>query len=817
MTVENIWKDFRYAVRSLCQSPQFTISVVLVLGVGISIASAMLSMANAYRFRSAPVKDGDDLIVLASQRPTQQNLSNISYPNFKDIRDRNSAFEKLVGYAPVQIRIRSDRFSDRMNAQLVTGDFFKALGVGPSLGRVLEAQDDTAQADPLVVISRHMWQTMLASDNKVLGERLYINGSAFTVGGVAEQEFRGTDPLFHADLWLPLAKAAMIGRGDVEDRGADSLRVLGRLRQGVSLSEAHANLAVLTAQLRAEYPLENRELKTTVLWEKKARPEVGFAKQFSLSLIFVIATQVIALAMTCLNVSSLMLARALARQRELAVRMALGATPSRMFRQILFESLLLATVAGGIGMIAAIGATNFLRQLRIPGVAALYMDWRPDLTIYIVTSLLSFAVAAVVSIAPALAVARTDVQRWMHGGGYGASASKRVSKLRYRVVASQFTSVAMALMTAGVMRQTAEPRPADLGFESRDRLVLRISTADESLNAAESRQLIDRFLVQVRSTPGVVAADVAEDVRLSFDRMSMEIVPQGRTEDFLPEVSYNVVGRDYFRTMGISLLQGRRFNQFDTEGTTPVAIVNQALASRLWPRQNPIGKRFSTDQGGRKVDYEVVGVEKTGLYYGLNETPREFFYLAYSQAYRPNLAVIVHARNNPLAMVPAMRSALETVAPNLALYDVTTQEQAIEDGQFGPPRLAGSVMGFIGLVQFVVAGIGMYGLLSFLTRLHAREIGIRVALGSTHTGILALFVGKGAKLAARGIVQGTLMSFVVIFVMRRFLTGFQSIGLFDVASAIYVLALIAAVTAAAGYLPIRRILSDNPTAALRNE
>ena len=375
----------------------------------------------------------------------------------------------------------------------------------------------------------------------------------------------------------------------------------------------------------------------------------------------------------------------------------------------------------------------------------------------------------------------------------------------------------MALMTAGVMHQTAEPRPADLGFESKNRLVLRLSTADEGFNAVESRQLLDSFLVQVRSIPGVVAADAAEDVRLSFDRTSMGVVSRDRPEAPSQQVSYNVVGRNYFRTMGISLLQGREFNQFDTEETTPVAIVNQALASRLWPGQNPVGKRFSSAEGALKVAYEVVGVEKTGLYYGLNETPREFFYLPYSQVYRSNFAVIVHTESSPLAMIPAVRTALRTVAPNLALFDVTTQDQAIEDGQFGPPRLAGAVMGFVGLVQFVVAGIGMYGLLSFLARLQAREIGIRVALGSTNAGILILYIGRGSRLAARGVVQGALMSPLAVFVMRRFLTGFQSIGSFDIASAIYVIALIAAVTAAAGYLPIRRILSNSPMAALRNE
>jgi putative ABC transport system permease protein len=738
-------------------------------------------------------------------------------PNFEDIRERNSVFSALVGYAPVQARVRAKDVSEGVRGEVVTGDYFQALGVLPSLGRVLSPDDDTEQADPVVVISRYFWQTSLASDQAIIGTTLFINGVAFTVAGVAEEGFQGTDSLFRADLWVALAKGTAIGRPMLDDRRADGLRVLGRLRREANLSQAQANLDVLTATLREEHPEENRGLRALVMWEKQSRPEVGFARQFSLALLFVMVTQVIGLVITGTNVTSLMLARAVSRQRELALRLALGATRSRLYGEILFESLFLAAAASVLGLIAARWTMDLLSQVRLPGMGSLYMDWRLDGTVFLFGMGLTFVTAAAVAVAPALVAIRTDPQRWLHGG-HGSTGTSRVSRLRYRVVVSQFSTLAMTLMTAGVLTQSAGTyMKSDLGFETDNRLLFRLSMSELGYDAQRGRQLFETFLERIRALPGVIAADAAEDVRLTFDQMSMEIEPAERPEESPIDVSYNVVGRDYFKTMGIKLVQGREFNTFDNGNTTRVAIINEQLAGRFWPGQNPLGKRFAAQRGDRTTVFEVIGVEKTGKYYSLNEPAREFFYLPYMQEYRPTLAVHVHTQTDPRAMTPVVRQVLQEVAPGLATFDVSTQSDMIELSQFGPPRFAGSVMGLIGFIQFVIAAVGMYGLLSYLARLQTREIGIRMALGATRYGIVKFYTDRGARLAARGFIRGALVSLATLWLMRRFLPGFEGIASYDLTTILLVVGLLAGVTTAAAYLPTRRVLADNPMAALRHE
>jgi len=814
--METFWADLRRVVRNLAQAPQFTVSIILVLGVGIGVASSMFSMVNAYRFRPLPVEDGYNLVVLASQRPAQQSLVNLSYPNFKDLRDRATVFTALLGYMPIEARVRNDEFSERISAQAVTGNYFHALGVLPSLGRVLDESDDTVEATPAAVISHSVWQSALASDPRVIGKTVYINGLAFTVAGVVADGFRGTDSLFHSDLWVPFTKGAGFGDGGAEDRRADNLRVIGRLQPNIGLSEAQANMDVLTATLRQQYPDDNRGLKTRVLWEKRARPDVGLAGQFSLSMAVVMALQIVGLASTISNCTSLMLARASARQKELALRLALGAGRWRVFREVWIESLFLGAAASVVGLISAYAALQLLAYFQIPGLSSFYLDWSPDWTVFVFAMLLAFAVSIAIAAGPAMAATRTDVQRSLQGLS-GSSAGGPVSRGRYRVVVSQFASVTMALMIAGALRYS-NPGTAttDLGFEPENRVVVRLSPSDGGYDIPQSRRFVDAFLEQIRSQPGVIAADVAENVRLSFQNTSMEIAPDGGPDTSKVSVNYNVIGRAYFETMGIALAQGRSFDQRDTEAAPSVAIVNEHLAAKFWPSQNPIGKRFTAQRQNETTVFEVVGLEKTGQYVSLNEAPRDFFYLPYAQQYRPNLAVIIHTRADARSMATLVRGLLLRMAPHLAVWDVTTQKETIEASQF-PRRFAGTVMGALGFIQFLVAGIGMYGLLSFLTRLQTREIGIRVSLGATHGRIQQLYIGRGAKLAAKGLLRGGVVSIASLLLMRAFLPGFRAVASFDLRVAVCLTVMITAVTLLAGYLPTRRVLADNPMAALKAE
>ena len=816
-SLDRVWQDIVFATRLLQKSPIFTSAVVLTIALGIGVNTAVFSVVNAIVLRPLPVRDGDRLVVIASQDTASGAIQPVSFADLEDYRAAGAgAVEGILGYSAGFLGLAPEGGQpNRVLVTWVTGNYFQLLDLQPALGRLIRPEEGgRGRADAVVVLGYSTWQRRFAADRSVIGTVVRINGQPFTIVGVAPPGFAGTFAFSESELYLPLNWA---GAGDFfDDRRSRGLHAIARLRPDITIERAQAAMQVVAERLARQYPDSNGNITVRVLPERLARPEEGQFRTNALGAAIMLGLVGLVMIVATVNVTNLLLARATGRRQEFAIRAALGAGRGRLVRQLVTESLLLAVCGGGVGILVGTWAARVLATLQPPGDLPVRFDFHLDGRVAIYASLMALITGLLVGLLPAMRASVADLAGTLRQSRY-RSHTRRGHRISSFLVVAQISICFVLLVTAGLfVRSLVEAQHADVGFQPDRVLNVHMDVGQLGYTEAQGRARFDEIERSVRAIPGVEHVSFAFTIPMGYIRVGTTIEAEGRPVDSSERISTrkNIVSPEYFDTMGIPVIRGRRFNNADNEQSRPVAIVNQRLADMLWPARDPIGQRFwSAGSAGAWV--EVVGVTNTGKYEFLFEQPQPYLYAPIAQEYTGLRVLQVRATMRPDALAPAIERAIRLLEPNLPLYDVQSMRQALGSGLgFFPVRVGAASATTFGLLAFVLAIVGLYGVVSYLASQRTHEIGVRMAVGATQQDIVRLVVRDGLSLVGFGLVVGLLITLVSSRVVESFLFGVSSrdpLILVSVAPVLGCVALIACT------IPGWRAARIDPTIALRSE
>ena len=816
--LESIFVDIRYSLRALARQPAFVAVAVLSLALAIGANSAIFSFADALLLRPLPIKNPADVFDVSGATPDNPG-EGMSFPDYRDIRDKNRSFIGLAAYrlttlgvasnpaAPAQIRF----------ASLVSGNFFPVVGVTASTGRVFLPEEATASAQPVAMISYDFWQQNYAGDHSAIGSSLRLNGIVFTIIGVAPASFTGLDRFVRPSIFVPLAMAQRLAgqpMDPLEDRGRHDLVVKGRLIAGASKESTQAELTTISAALEREYPRTNRNRHMTVRTELERRvlqtPQLLALVKMLMGLVALI------LMIACSNVANLLLARARTRSREIAIRLSIGAGRSRVVRQLMTESLILAMAGAIAGLLVAYGGILLLETLSVPSdppnVLGVQLDWR-----VVEFSLLAALGSCIFfGLVPAWQTARTDFVSALKAGEEGASAKRRT--FGRDVLVTGQVALAMVVLIATGMFLAGFRNMLVMTPEFRTDHLISFDTAPAVLHYSPEQMMAfyHRLVDRVRTMPGIARVAMTESLPLSTSQTVVTVVPEGyqfpKGRDTTIEFGA-AVDAAYFTTMNVEIKSGRAFTNDDRAGSRRVAIVNQQFAKTYWPGKDPIGKRIRLDSAEGPAA-EVVGVAKTGHYLVVNESPAPFVYLPYEQNPRSRMTLIVQSAGDASALAKPLRDAVRSIDGNVPVFNLRTvatlYESRVTDTWLQFSEMVGT-MGFIGLV---LATTGLYGLIAYTVSRRVKEFGIRVAVGASRRDVVWLVERRGLILAGVGIAIGGALTAVAAPMLSA---GFPGLGVSSPAVYILVALALLMVGALASYVPARRAAGLDPLRALRNE
>ena len=825
LLIDNVLQDVRFAMRSLRRTPGLTAFVVLTLGLGIGMTSGTFSMMDALIFRPYPVPHPSGVVTLVSTTHND-SFENFSYREYLDIRGKTKSYEGVIANAAME----AVGFSAEPGAtprirggMMVTGNYFKVLGVEPRLGRGFrEDEDQVAGRDAVVVLGPDFWKHEFASDPAVIGRMIRLNGTDFTVIGVAPETFPGMLIFGHPDFYMPLAMARVFStnpRKDFfEDRDDRELNVKARLKAGTTQQQAQNELAVLAKTFEREYPQMSRSRGAAVHTQFEMRTR-GDDVNWKFGVIFVILGLSVLL-VACTNVAGLLLSRARARTREIAVRLAIGAGRFRLVRLLLTESLILASAGGLAGIAVGYGIVEWFHSFQnvifltdLPFA----IPFRMDMRVLLASLGLAVLSAVLCGLAPALQTTRTDLVNGLKAADVDMPGRKRLWGRNVLVVAQ--VSGSLMLLTAAflMVRGFQHSLLGGTGFAKDHLLMTSFDPRLMQYNPAQTQQFYKLLAERVPEAPEVVSGALTQNVPLGDDEVEgVAFVPEGfhmprDRENFSSMM--DTVNESYFQTMGIPILRGRRFLASDTAETPRVAVVNEQFAKHYWPRDDAVGKRIRLDNAAG-APVEIVGVAQTIKYHLTTERPMDFVYMPFTQHPVARMTLLVRSSGDPLQLVQPIKDVVRALDPNLPMLQTMSYEDFYQNKAIEGPRIAMKLVGSMGLVGLLLAIAGLYGLLAYNVSRRTREIGIRMALGAASSDVLRLVMGKGLVLVGIGTVIGLTMGFAVEQLMNFML--FNAGGVDTVAYAVVVPALFL-VTMLAAYVPARRASRIAPTQALRYE
>ena len=813
--IEMITQDIRYGWRLMVRKPAFALVAVLTLGLGIGANVTMFSWTRIILQRQVRgVRDGGQLVALNGTTRSRNDLS-VSYPDFLDLRERRpDSVEDLIAFtlAPMSLRTNGGD-PQRTFGQLVSGNFFSALGVRPALGRAfLPEEDTTPNGHPVVVISDSFWQRRFGGNPSIVGRTVTLNGVAYTVIGIAPPDFRGTEPYLNLDLWVPMAMQPSVTSGGnrLGVRGNSWLEVMVKLKPGATIARAQADFDVVARNLADTYPEDSgRGLKLSELWRA---PSSGGPAIIGVMVIQQSVACVVLL-IACANVANLLLARAASRQRETAVRLTLGASRSRLVQQLLTESTILALAGGLCGIVMSYWTKDLVRLFVPPAPLPIEMNPRLDLPVVVFALIMTGASVVVFGLVPALQGSMSSVGAALKESAGQLTASPRRARIRQTLVVAQVALSLMLLVSAGLFLRTLQNAQAlDPGFSTRTGLLASIDLLPAGYDAPRGRAFFRDLLARVRELPGVEAASVATKVPLGFGGNSdMGARIDGYTPAPNEEISiyYNRVGSEYLRTMGITIVAGRDFTDLDTTDRPDVVIVNETVVRRYFSGRDAIGGRIRL--GNRTL--EVVGVARDGKYSSITEVPRSFMYMPVQQWYRADTVLHVKASVDPGTLVPRLHEVLRSLDSNVPLFDVRTIAEQLSIAVF-TQRMVASLLGAFGALALLLATVGLYGVIAAVAAQRTPEIGMRMALGATRRDIVAMIVGQGLSLPLTGVAIGLIAALGATRLFKSLLVGVSAT---DAPSFAVTTILLVTVALAAAYLPARRAARIDPLQALRNE
>lgn len=816
--MDSLIKDIRYAVRGLIKRPWFVAIAVITLALGIGANTAIFSLVNTVLLRSLPVERPSEIVSVAV-RGKQDSMSAFSYPNYKDFRDHNDVLSGLLVYRFVPLSLSRGGVNERVWGYEVSGNYFDVLKVKALHGRTfLPDEDQTKLSHPVIVVGYDCWQRRFGGDPNLVGKDVLINNHQFNVIGIAPEGFKGTEFVYSPEIWLTasMMEWAEPGATWIDSRNSKNFFAVGRLKEGVSARQAEASLNVLGQQLAKEYPDSNEGQTIKVEPPGFILPDLrGAVVSFTWVLMAAVG---LVLLVTCTNLAGLLLARATDRRKEIAIRLAMGANRMRLVRQLLTESILLSFLGGAAGLMLALWIIKMLLALKPPIDFPLALDVGVDWRVLLFSLIVSVVAGVIFGLAPALQATRPNLTTALKDTAAQGGAVK--TRLRSVLVVAQISISLVVLIAAGLVVRTLQRlQTMNPGFDTRNALTMSFDLGLQGYDDARGQQFYRQLTERLQSMPGVESAAVANYIPLSLNYNSNQIFVEGRLGERgenAPTAMVASAGPGYFKTMGTPILQGREFTDADQEKTEQVAVVNEFFVRRLMPElqttAEAVGKRFSF-RGGAGPFIRIVGVAQGGKYFNIAEDPRPFVWTAMAQDYESNGILVVRTKGNPEALFGAVRSQVQSIDPNLPLFDVKTFTEHMKFALF-PAKVAATVLGVFGLVALMLAAIGVYGITSYAVAQRTHEIGIRMALGAQMGDVLRLVLSHGLKLTIIGAALGLFGAFLAMRAITSVLYGVSATDPFTFG---FVSLLLIGVALVACYVPASRATKVEPLIALRNE
>ena len=833
---ENFWQDVRHSARILSNSPAFTLVAVGSLALGIGANTAIFSLMNVVMLRTLPVKDPGQLVLFGNGRAAgstgslpNQSWQLFSYPFYRSFSQKSQVFSGVTAVDSIEFATHgalAGEGREMLHASLVSGTYFSVLGVNPWRGRLLTEADDKTPGSGAVAVASYSWWQRHGSDPAAVGKTIHIEGTDYTIAGIAPAGFFGITVGELPDLWIPLSMEKEISPGwnGLGDKWFQSLHVVARLKPGVTLEQASANTNLVFQQLlHSEYLGPSPSQKdladvahALIELTPAARGLSRLRRQFTLPLEILITIACLVLLIACANLANLLLARGAARSREFAMRMAIGATRSRVVRQLLTESLVLALLGAALGVAASWQAGHLLLTMATSSAEVAGMNVNPDLRVLSFTLSLTISTALLFGVTPALRATRIDMTGALKQGRGIASPQSGISLARGLIVAQIALSLVLLAAASLFLRSLVNLTRVDTGFNRHNVLVFSLDEYAAGLPLdARLVNLQQQIEDRVQAVPGVDAASFSMftfNQGMWSDDVTVLGVP--RTPENSQDVLHNVVGKGFFSIMNLPILVGRGFNATDKIDSPKVAVINQTMAQRFFPGSSPVGHCFGFgDDPSHSGDIEIVGVVKNAKYVALQESPEAAAYFPYAQRVQYFGNFEVRSSSDAALMIPAVRRTIAEVNPNIPINSVSTLAEQVDESTANQ-RLIARLSAFFGLLAAFLVCIGIYGLLSYAVARRTSEIGVRMALGAQRSNVLWLVLREILVLAAIGIAIGVPVALAGNRLAGKLLFGLTPA---DPASLLAAIAMLAVIAVLAGYLPARKASLTEPTVALRCE
>ena len=823
--IENLVQDVRIAARMLIKAPGLSALVVMTLGLGVGVTAGTFSMLDALVFRPYPVPRPGNVVTLVSTT-RNSGFEDFSYREYVDLRDRTKSYEGVIANAAMDAVAFSPEahVAPRVKGgMLVSANYFRVLGVEPRIGRGFrDDEDQVAGRDAVVVLGAEFWKHEFAGERSVVGRTVHLNGTQFMVIGVAPESFPGMLIFGHPDFYMPLAMARVFSsnpqKNFFEDRDDRELTVRGRVKRGVTLQQARSEIDVLAASFAREYPETSRGRGADVHTQFEMRTREDDTN-WKFGVIFVILALSVLL-VACTNVAGVLLSRARARTREIAVRLSIGAGRLRLMRLLLSESLILALAGGLVGVAVGYGIIAWFHTFQnvvLMSDLPVAIPFRMDVRVLVAALALSVVSAVVCGLAPALQSSRTDLVNGLKCADTEMPGRKRLWGRNVLVIAQVSTSLMLLTASFLMFRGFQHGMLDGLGFPKEHLLMTTFDPRLLQYSGQQSKQFYKLLTERVRQTPGVVGATLTQNVPLGEDDYTAQafvvdglVMPRDRA-NFTTAV--DTVDESYFTTLGIPILRGRGFLSSDTADSPRVAVVNEHFAKHYWPNEDAVGKRIRLDDGAGAL-VEIVGVAQTIKYQLTFEEPMDFLYLPLAQHAVARMTLMMRCSGDASGLIQPLKETVGTLDANLPMLQTWVYEDFYENKAIKGPGIAIKLVGAMGAIGLLLAVAGLYGVVAYNVSRRTREIGIRMAIGARGSDVLRLILGKGLLLVGMGTVFGLAMGVAVERLMNSMLFH---VGGVDVLAYAVVVPTLFVVTLLAAYIPARRASRIAPTQALRYE
>ncbi len=799
-------QDVRYGLRVLLKQPGFTLVAVIALALGIGANTAIFSVVNSVLVRPLPFANSDRLVMIWESNPQQNSFREaVAASNFLDWQAQNTVFEHIAAFRQDNFNITGTDRPEQMPGCRTNAGLFQVLGIQPLMGRTFQ---DDGQEPPSVVISKGLWTRLFASDPGIIGRKMVVNGEPLTIGAVmpAGFDFPEGNNLWVRSRYKVPENPLNVNQDPATDRGHQYMQAIALLKQGVAIEQAQAEMDAIGSRLEQQYPDDNTGRRTSLVSLREE--EVGQVRPI---LLILFGTVGFVLLIVCANVANLLMVRAASRQKEIAIRIALGASRQRIAQQLLTESVMLALAGGGLGLLVALWGISPLVAL-IPADIHGMQNIGVDARVLAFTMTISLLTGVIFGLLPAMQASKTDLNESLKASSRGSTEGRRGASLRSALIVAEIALSLVLLIGAGLMiKSFIRLQQVDLGFATENALTMRLTLPQAKYpEKRDQARFFQQALQQIQAAPGVELAAAISRLPLTSGNSSRSIMIEGRDAQNSPSADYRVISHDYFRAMSIPVLKGRPFTERDNAEAAGSVIINETAARLYWPDEEPVGKRLQIE--GDEW-FEIIGVVGDVKHLGQDSKTRPEVYASYLKRPWPFMTIIARSPQNAAALGETLREAVLAVDRDQPVYEIKTVEQLVSRS-VARRRSNMLLLGIFAVVAMVIAAVGLYGVMSYSITQRKHEIGIRIALGANRRDILRMVLGYGLTLALIGVAIGAVAALMLTRLIESLLFGVSAT---DPATFLLLSLILVGVALGACALPARRATRVDPMIALRYE